>query len=244
MTSSQPHPNPYVGPRAFQTGEKLYGRDREVRELLDLLIAERIVVLYSPSGAGKSSLIYAGLIPALEGEGFRVLPVVRVNLEPPRDLPKDEAFNRYMYSVLMSLEEDLEEDQHTPREQLASMTLNEYLANCPREDGAPENEVLIFDQFEEILTFNPTDREGKHAFFIDDSPNKFGIIDPDRKDLVCFYKTEGYALEKRNFNFFVSYRFDEVHTSLNLLEIVRLCIVYFFIVHKVFHRILDILPFL
>jgi hypothetical protein len=48
--------NPYVGPRAFQPGETLYGRDREVLELLDLVLAERIV-LHSPSGAGKTSLI-------------------------------------------------------------------------------------------------------------------------------------------------------------------------------------------
>ena len=46
--------NPYIGPRAFQTGEILYGRDREVEELLDLLIAERIVLLHSPSGAFTS----------------------------------------------------------------------------------------------------------------------------------------------------------------------------------------------
>ena len=51
----QTRPNPYVGPRAFQYGETLYGRDREVVELLDLVIAERIVLLYSPSGAGKTS---------------------------------------------------------------------------------------------------------------------------------------------------------------------------------------------
>jgi len=56
------HPNPYIGPRAFRTGETLYGRDREVDELLDLLIAERIVLLYSPSGAGKTSLVQAALI--------------------------------------------------------------------------------------------------------------------------------------------------------------------------------------
>ena len=27
--------NPYVGPRSFRAGEELYGRDREVQELLD-----------------------------------------------------------------------------------------------------------------------------------------------------------------------------------------------------------------
>jgi len=35
-------PNPYVGPRAFQRGEPLYGRQREVRALLRLLTAEQI----------------------------------------------------------------------------------------------------------------------------------------------------------------------------------------------------------
>ena len=37
--------NPYPGPRSFRAGETLYGRDREARELVDLLIAERIVLL-------------------------------------------------------------------------------------------------------------------------------------------------------------------------------------------------------
>src|SRR5690606_12378736 len=75
-------PNPYVGPRAFRAGERLYGRDHEVEELLDLLIAERIVLLHSPSGAGKTSLIQAALIPRIQEDGFQVLPVVRVSLEP------------------------------------------------------------------------------------------------------------------------------------------------------------------
>ena len=49
--------NPFIGPRAFETGEKLYGRSRETNQLVNLLIAERIVLLYSPSGAGKTSLL-------------------------------------------------------------------------------------------------------------------------------------------------------------------------------------------
>ena len=82
-TSTMAGKNPYVGPRAFTRGETIYGRDRELQRLVHLLIAERIVVLFSPSGAGKTSLIQAGLVPRLEQEAFVVLPAVRVGLEPP-----------------------------------------------------------------------------------------------------------------------------------------------------------------
>ncbi len=65
--------NPYVGPRPVQTGETLYGRDRETLELLDLLIAKRIVLLYSPSGEGKTFLSQAGLqFPSLSTLLFKV----------------------------------------------------------------------------------------------------------------------------------------------------------------------------
>jgi MoxR-like ATPase len=74
---SNTRPNPYPGPRPFQRDQTLYGRDQELRDLRDLLIGERIVLLYSPSGAGKTSLIQAALIPELEREHFRVLPLMR-----------------------------------------------------------------------------------------------------------------------------------------------------------------------
>ena len=74
VTMTNTRPNPYPGPRSFQQGEKLYGRQRETWELLNLLIAERIVLLVAPSGAGKTSLVQAALAPELEKEGFRVLP--------------------------------------------------------------------------------------------------------------------------------------------------------------------------
>ena len=170
MPSQEPRPNPYVGPRAFQTGEKLYGRDREARELLDLLIAERIVLLHSPSGAGKSSLVQAGMIPRLREEGFRVLPPVRSNHEPPAAFKALDHFNRYVFSVLLSLEEGLPQESRTPPESLATLSLDEYLAQLAPAESIPDladsqSIALIFDQFEEVLTVNTTDREAKIAFF-------------------------------------------------------------------------------
>ena len=58
--------NPFVGPRPFHLGERLFGRGKEVPDLYYLLNAERIVMLHSPSGAGKSSLVQAGLLPRLK----------------------------------------------------------------------------------------------------------------------------------------------------------------------------------
>lgn len=160
MLSEFSRNNPYIGPRAYQTGEKLYGRDREVRQLLDLLIAERIVLLHSPSGAGKSSLVQAGLIPCLAEEGFHVLPVIRVNLDPALGF----SINRYVFSTLLSFEEGRPESEWRSPQQLAKMTLLEYLKDeaFTSED---QNSVLIFDQFEEILTLSPSDRAGKGEFF-------------------------------------------------------------------------------
>ncbi len=70
-------------PRAFTLSdkEKLSGRDRDITAIYRLLIAERIVLMFSPSGAGKTSLVQAGLIPRMEEKGFNVLPVIRVSRE-------------------------------------------------------------------------------------------------------------------------------------------------------------------
>ena len=167
MTSTrQPSGNPYVGPRAFQRGESLYGRDREVRELLDLLIAERIVLLYSPSGAGKTSLVQAALIPELEKENFYVLPVMRVNLDSPApSSPAYEPTNRYLLSLLLSLEENLTDGDRLPLADLATSSLGEYLDRHCAATGQSRDLVLVFDQFEEILTLDPTDQAAKVAFF-------------------------------------------------------------------------------
>ena len=194
--------NPYVGPRSYKLREaSFYGRSRETDYLADLLVAERIVLLHSPSGAGKTSLIQAGLIPRLDAR-FRVLPVVRVDQGlAPADRPGVKKVNRYLFAALLSLEQVIPEGERLDAAELAAMSLDEYLTrregaldaalaeaaevplrtyvygqppgNAPDtypgpQDGdppAPKPRLLIFDQFEEVLTLHPTDRDEKDRFF-------------------------------------------------------------------------------
>jgi hypothetical protein len=135
--------NPYIGPRAFKQDEQLYGRERETSQLINLIIAERIVLLYSPSGAGKTSLIQAALIPRLRNMKFRVMPVVRVSLDPSAALDGNQGYNRYVLSTLLSLEEDLPVDQRSPLDRLAGIAPPDYLSERSKPEGNPNLEVLI-----------------------------------------------------------------------------------------------------
>jgi len=157
--------NPYVGPRSFERGEQLHGRERELRELTRLLVAERIVLCHSPSGAGKTSLIQASLIPTLEMERrFTVYPIVRVNLEPPEQLGSASA-NRYVLSVLRGLEATRPPGEQIELTALAAMTLHDYITQRAPAQAALDDRVVIFDQFEEIITVEPMNIAAKTEFF-------------------------------------------------------------------------------
>lgn len=156
--------NPYVGPRSIggvqHPNEKIYGRDREIDDLTNMVIADRIVLMYSPSGAGKSSVLQAGVIPALRESRFQVRSIIRVSAEPPPEVNFDPAHgNRYVLSSLMSLEEGVPKERKRSNLELSRMNFVDYL-------GTEANgEVLIFDQFEEILTASPMDYAERIEFF-------------------------------------------------------------------------------
>jgi hypothetical protein len=256
--------NPYVGPRPFQTGEKLFGRDQEVVELANRLAARRVVLLHAPSGAGKTSLVQAGLIPYLQEKGFWTPRPVRMNtslrnlfapylpetgvFEKPNpslnigDLASTLQSNRYMFSLFASLFIDLEpvrkasspllalpgiykaikklqdlmalraqsleadvirkleetaQDETseiivTPTQNLIDLLeeMEKLEKGAKKTGGASESGakqtsladrvvqtgtpvplgprtgmLIFFDQFEEILTLDPSDREAKEEFF-------------------------------------------------------------------------------
>jgi tetratricopeptide (TPR) repeat protein len=161
-----PLANPFVGPKPLERGQPIFGRDREIEELYYLLSAERIVLLHSPSGAGKSSLLQAGLLPRLQAQ-FDVWAPARVSLQPRIDAGFEETrvMNRYVRSCILGFEADVPKELERPIDVIGKMTLADYVATRPRRRSAPKNLALIFDQFEEILTIDPVSIDAKHEFF-------------------------------------------------------------------------------
>jgi WD40 repeat protein len=153
---------PFVGPYPLTDPHFFFGRRQEVADLRDRLLGLRLVLLHAPSGAGKTSLIHAGLLPLLERQKyFSVRPVARVNRT--QELRVGDSANRYVLSTLLSWDEALPADERSSPEDLAGLNLSDYLNRTMSQQFV--RELLLFDQFEEVLTLDPTDVEAKLAFF-------------------------------------------------------------------------------
>ncbi|MCB0184825.1 MAG: CHAT domain-containing protein, partial [Caldilineaceae bacterium] len=75
---------PYPGMRPFTTeqADKFFGRDQEIDDAVHRLAQHPFLTVVGPSGSGKSSLIYAGIIPALKqsrrfGDGTWTIKTMR-----------------------------------------------------------------------------------------------------------------------------------------------------------------------
>jgi AAA+ ATPase superfamily predicted ATPase len=93
--------NPYIGPRPYELQEfhNFYGREKEARDLLSLILANRLVLFYAQSGAGKTSLLNAQIIPNLGEHGYEVLPVVRVGSDLPPGIDPKSVKNIFVFSL-------------------------------------------------------------------------------------------------------------------------------------------------
>lgn len=157
--------NPYPGPTPFEREQEnlFFGREREVDDLYSLLTAHPVVVLSAPSGAGKTSLLNAGLIPLLSREGFEILPVARVRGYEPRGMDLSGVPNLYAFNTLLSWARTAEEATR-----LSSESLTSYLQRQEHpldREGLPAPRLAIFDQFEELFTFYPERWMEREGFF-------------------------------------------------------------------------------
>jgi WD40 repeat protein/energy-coupling factor transporter ATP-binding protein EcfA2 len=116
---------PYVGLDAFyeEEVERFFGRQQLIAMLIDRINEQRLLVIVGPSGSGKSSLVRAGLIPALRdgaapgSNQWLYLPPMVPGHDPQAQLLKLFRHSAQIETV----------DLHTPM-------------------------VLVIDQFEEIFT--------------------------------------------------------------------------------------------
>ena len=160
--------NPYVGPRPFCKGELFFGREREATSVVNSLLSSRVMLLHSPSGAGKTSLIQTSVVPSFERRDFLTcagtevradtdpeFTALRVNLPPPEGVP-----NRYVFSVVNGLIGNF-----TDHERACGMTVADAVEEFARHHNSQQRQLLVFDQLEEVLTLNPGDVEGRIMFF-------------------------------------------------------------------------------
>lgn len=116
---------PYPGMQPFseEASAHFYGRETEIEEILQCLRQHPFLAVIGPSGSGKSSLVFAGLLPALRHSRLFDPTVWRVYSMRPGEQP---------LTTLLT-------------------TLN--VANVDQfRSPSGEHSLLIIDQFEELFT--------------------------------------------------------------------------------------------
>jgi WD40 repeat protein len=151
-----PRPVPLARPRAPYRGlepfryvdrDIFFEREAEVRKLVRLVTMYRGVLLYGESGTGKSSLINAGLVPAAIREGFAP---ERLRVRPQRgeEIKVDRIRIRAGEPTAFLPSLFAQEDQVDER---FCISLDTFVARL-MSLAAGRRPLLIFDQFEELVT--------------------------------------------------------------------------------------------
>lgn len=136
-------PCPYPGMIPFRVEDThfFYGREPEIRQMLQHLRYHRLLFVISPSGTGKSSLIQAGLLPRLGTSGFFPVGTLLVREIRPGTHP------------LQALSQALEGGPGT---------IDSAIRNLLETHPPAQRLILVVDQFEEVFT--QAEREERHQF--------------------------------------------------------------------------------
>jgi WD40 repeat protein/serine/threonine protein kinase len=146
--------NPYKGLNSFQEADAsdFFGRSALVQRLLARLSAKgRFLAVVGPSGSGKSSVVMAGLIPALKqgvlyGSQDWYYVQITPGTSPINQLA--EALLRIATTVPESLPERLADSDNA---------LNDLILTLLPEPGSEM--LLVIDQFEELFTLTTNEAE-------------------------------------------------------------------------------------
>jgi hypothetical protein len=155
---------PFVGLRAITEAEAdlFFGREAEVEALVETVRANRLVAVVADSGAGKSSLVMAGLIPLVRGGALqeewvpdqRVWQVVIMR-------PGGDPVENLRIGITQSAERlGLDGEQRAAlRRRIDPDRTDEWVYALQCDLPVKETEtLLIVDQFEELLTQTPIEK--------------------------------------------------------------------------------------
>jgi len=155
---------PYRGLAAFREQDALFyhGREKFVQQLVEALNRRSLVgVILGSSGAGKSSLVHAGLYPRLKSEGDWLIMDLRPGSQP---------FESLANALSTALEPNLNEtdrliESHKLADALTSgeLPLRNVLEQIQKKHLGVDHLLLMLDQFEELYTLFP-EPELRHQF--------------------------------------------------------------------------------
>jgi hypothetical protein len=153
---------PYMGLDAFSESEQgvFFGRERLVEEAVRMLSRGRLLAAVGPSGSGKSSLVLAGLLPALKEAA---LPDSLQGHHAQRMVPGSQPMAnlaRALYAL--QLEPGVDADTWSAQHAVLLTQDPERLPGLIDHDNAAPL-VLVVDQFEEVFTLC-VDDAARHAF--------------------------------------------------------------------------------
>lgn len=157
--------SPFIGVRPFTTSEddrlRFSGRFFETQRIISYIYSHPVTLIYAPSGAGKTSLINAAVIPGIKKKKFEVFPATRVqNIVSSKNAPVVK--NQYIFNMLFRMSEDVDE--------VANETLASYLKKQPVKYDDTDRELpklIVIDQFEEIFNVPVENwRQQQNEFFI------------------------------------------------------------------------------
>ncbi|CAN5870553.1 hypothetical protein BH23ACT4_BH23ACT4_11830 [soil metagenome] len=151
--------NPYKGLRAFKESEAIdfHGRDSLVEELVESLASRRLITVVGPSGSGKSSLVRAGLLPAIRSGAIQGSKTWLIAEMFPGTHPFEE-----LTAALLRIATD------RPSGMFDELTADDRgLARAAKMIiGNDEDElVILVDQFEEL--FSLVSSESTRRLFLD-----------------------------------------------------------------------------
>lgn len=139
-----------------------FGRSEQIKTLMRLLHQNHFVTIIGSSGAGKSSLIRAGLIPQLEA-GFLVSD--RDQWEIVETKPGDAPLSNLIGNIVNTLGDELKNSQ-TPR------LINDVFEKGPQTlissvdsvlTTTDRNLLILVDQFEELFRFDSIKSQTNHS---------------------------------------------------------------------------------